>query len=202
LRKELEKEFDQLREVIQRRWFYSQACNHAISVLEKPFRVNCDGSYSTWAAEFAIQFGKGKLDHRWPSEWAGVREIAAKQFVEQLSGTCLVAVEVLAGGQPRNRASDRFMHIASMGKFARSAEHGGNFMQHPPGLLLCRPGRERFDLQCRSSEGFQEKSSNSQIFQMIDNPCVLTGGNVHDCRNQQTLAGSVSFRDLSHHCFK
>ena len=37
---------------------------------------------------------------------------------------------------------------------------------------------------------------------MIENPRVLARGNVHDGRNQQTLAGSVSLRDLSHHCFK
>ncbi len=37
---------------------------------------------------------------------------------------------------------------------------------------------------------------------MIYDPRVLTGGNVHDRRNQETLAGSVSFRDLAHHCFE
>ena len=37
---------------------------------------------------------------------------------------------------------------------------------------------------------------------MIHDPGVLTRGNVHDRRNQETLTRSVSLRDLTHHCFK
>ncbi len=65
-------------------------------------------------------------------------------------------------------------------------------------LLFRGRGRETLDLQCRPSKRLDEESRDSEILQMIDDPRVLARGDIDDCRDQETLAWSISLGDLPH----
>ena len=154
---------------------------------------------SICAPKFAIEFGKGKLNHRRTTGRAGVGQVTTKQFVHQPSGSCFRRPGIFSpppGVRPsvrRLRAHRVHAEVCQLRATWPRLHEGGAQAPFP----RPRPGALSI-FNVVPPKRLDEESRDSEILQMIDDPRVLARGDVDDCRDQETLAWSISFGDLPH----